>query len=201
MRRHQEFSQSSRASSASYEPHNRRTSSPSRAASSRESRHTHPREHHDPRHMSQGDINRLALQHADSSKLPLNAENLELLIREQDSLEQASKHGGSAALLHASRSSRPGHRENLPYSRLDERGNPTTTTFRPNRVPESDLYLVEVEEEEEEEEERRPNSLRVVKHEVRRSEGERGKYEDRHRREQGAVEIAHSGDHRFYKIQ
>ena len=201
MRRHQEFSQSSRASSASYEPHNMTTNSLSRAASSRESRHTHPREHIDPRHLSQGDINRLALQHADSSKLPLNAENLELLIRQQDTLEQASKHGGSAALLHASRS-RPGHRENLPYSRRDERGNSTTTTFRPNRAPESDLYLVEVEEEEEEDDERRPNSLRVVKHGVRRSEGEGGRHaEDRHRREQGAVEIAHSGDHRFYKIQ
>ena len=199
MRRHQEFSQSSRASSASYEPHNMKTSSPSQTGSSRESRHAHPREHHDPRHLSQGDINRLALQHADSSKLPLNAENLEILIREQDSLEKASKHGGSAALLHASRS-RPGHRENLPYSRHDERGISTTTTFRPNRVPESDLYIVEVEEEEDEE--RRPNSVPVVKHDVRRSEGERGKYvEDRQRREQGAVEIAQSGDHKFYKIQ
>ena len=200
MRRHQEFSQSSRASSASYEPHNMKTNSPSRAASSRESRHAHPREHNDPRHLSQGDINRLALQHADSSKLPLNAENLELLIRQQDTLEQASKHGGSAALLHASRS-RPGRRENLPYSRLDERGNPTTTTFRPNRASGSDLYLVQVEEEEEDDE-RRPNSLRVVKHGVRRSDEESRKHvEDRHRREQGAVEIAHSGDHRFYKIQ
>ena len=179
-----------------------KTNSPSRAASSRESRHTHTREHNDPRHLSQGDINRLALQHADSSQLPLNAENLELLIRQQETLEKASQHGGSAALLHASRS-RPGHRENLPYSKLDERGISTTTTFRPNRAPESDLYLVEVEEEvEEEEDEKRPNSLRVVKHDVRRSEGEGGKYgENRRRREQGAVEIAHSGDHRFYKIQ
>lgn len=199
MRRHQEFSQSSRASSASYEPHHRKTSSPSGAASSRGSRHAYPREHNDPRHLSQGDINRLALQHPDSDKLPLNAENLELLIRQQDTLEQASKHGGSAALLHASRS-RPGHRESLPYSKLDERGNTTTTTFRPNRVSESDLYLVEVEEEDEDEE-RPPNSLRVVKQDVRRSGGGRGKPEDRHRREQGAVEIAQSGDHRFYKIQ
>lgn len=96
--------------------------------------------------LSQGDINRLALQHADTATLPLKAGNLELLTSQQQSVSRANKHGGSAALLHASRAQQ-GPRETLAYSRLDAQGNPSTMAFRPRRTSERSLCLVEVLEE------------------------------------------------------
>lgn len=195
MRRYQEHSP---ARSSPHEPRRFTTSDllhkSHRQGSQDGYQHTQP----DPRHLSEADINRLALQHRDTGALPLKAENLERLSREHHALEQASKHGGSAALLHASRS-QPERRETLSYSGHDERGISTTRAFRPGRV-ESDLYLVEVEEEVDEDE-RRLSRERYVERDVGRRGSGRGRREgEKEGREREAVEIAHKGDRRVYKI-
>lgn len=143
--------------------------------------------------LSQAALNRLALQHADTGPLPLKAKNLELLTSQQDYVDRNCKHGGSAALLHAARS-RSGQRETLPCSTLDAHGNPCTEPFRPHRLDERDLYLVEVEEEEDEIYERRSRS-------ARKSEG-MGKVggEDIVMRQRGAIDSGHGERHTFYKI-
>ena len=118
----------------------------SRKPSIREVRDTRSHHEADSPKLSQADITRLALQHADTSKLPLKARNLELFTSQQHRLDQASKHGGSAALLHASRA-QPGRRETLAFSSLDSQGNPSTEAFRPRRTSDRRLCLVEVLEE------------------------------------------------------
>ena len=143
--------------------------------------------------LSQAALNRLALQHADTGPLPLKAKNLELLTNQQEYIDRNCKHGGSAALLHAARS-QSGQRETLPCSTLDARGNPCTEPFRPHRLDESDLYLIEVEEEEDEVYERRSRS-------ARKSEG-RGRVggEGVVMRQRGATDSGRGERHTFYKI-
>lgn len=139
-----------------HSPHESRKapSEASRTPSIRETRDVH--RHHSPHssNLSQSDINRLALQHADTSSLPLKAENLELLSRQQHLFEREHKHGGSAALLHASRD-QPERRETLSCSSHEVKGVQITKAFRPSRVDSGDWCVVEVEEEEEE----RPNRI------------------------------------------
>ncbi|KAG6999636.1 hypothetical protein G7Y79_00033g068240 [Physcia stellaris] len=183
-----------------HSPHESRKapSEVSRAPSVQKPRESH--HHHSPHssNLSQSDINRLALQHADTSSLPLKAENLELLTRQQHLLEREHRHGGSAALLHASRD-QPERRETLSYSGHDVKGVQITKTFRPSRVDGGDWCVVEVEEEEEE----RPSRIRVVERDVKRKETETGRYEkhrDGKQKEGGAVEIERNGDRRLYRI-
>jgi len=133
--------------------------------------------------LSQGDINRLALQHADTRTLPLKAGNLELLTSQQHSLGRANKHGGSAALLHASRAQQ-GPRETLAYSSLDAQGNPSTMAFRPHRSSERSLCLVEVLEEPDE---RQGRSSQHVRRYVKQSDLSQ-KQRDSVRKERRAVE-------------
>ena len=140
--------------------------------------------------LSQAALNRLALQHADTGPLPLKAKNLELLTSQQEYIDRNCKHGGSAALLHAARS-QSGQRETLPCSTLDAHGNPCTEPFRPHRLDERELYVVEVEEEAYE---RRSRS-------ARKSEG-RGKVsgEEVMMRQRGAADSGRGERHTFYKI-
>ena len=143
--------------------------------------------------LSQAALNRLALQHADTGPLPLKAKNLELLTNQQEYIDRNCKHGGSAALLHAARS-QSGQRETLPCSGLDPHGNPCTEPFRPHRLDERELYLIEVEEDEDEVYERRSRS-------ARKSEG-RGRVGDEEvmLRPRGATESGHGERHTLYKI-
>jgi len=144
--------------------------------------------------LSQGDINRLALQHADTSTLPLKAGNLQSLINQQHSLGRANKHGGSAALLHASRAQQ-GPRESLAFSSLDALGNPSTNAFRPRRISESSLCLVEVLEEPDEPQAR---SSQHVRRYVKQSDSNREQREPA-RKEYRTVEIGRSGGRRLHK--
>ena len=96
---------------------------------------------------SQREIDRCAHGCGDAKPLPLKARNLELLTSQHQSQEQVNnRHGGSAALLHASRT-RHGPSEALAYSGFDAHGNPSTETFRPHRTSNRSLCLVEVLEE------------------------------------------------------
>ena len=183
-----------------HSPHDSRRapSEVSRSPSVQEVQDTH--RHHSPHssNLSQSDINRLALQHADTSSLPLKAENLELLSRQQHLFEREHRHGGSAALLHASREP-PERRETLSCSGQDVRGVQITKTFKPSRADGGDWCVVEVEEEEEE----KPSRIRVVERDVKRKEAETGRYEkhrDGGKKEGGAVEIERNGDRRLYRI-
>jgi len=144
--------------------------------------------------LSLGDINRLALQHADTSRLPLKAGNLELLTSQQHSLGRANKHGGSAALLHASRAQQ-GPREALAYSSLDAQGNPSTMAFRPSRTSERSLCLVEVLEEPDEQQARSSQHGRRY---VKQSDlGQEQK--ESVKKERRAVEAGQSGGCRLHK--
>lgn len=95
---------------------------------------------------SQGDLNRLALQRSGRITLPLETKNLELLSSREPSTSHVNKHGGSAALLHASRS-QPHSRDTLSYSRHDSQGNMKTEAFRPQRLTDDSNCIVEVVEE------------------------------------------------------
>lgn len=95
---------------------------------------------------SQGDLNRLALQRSDTITLPLETKNLELLSSRESTTNYVHKHGGSAALLHASRS-QPHSRDTLSYSRHDSQGNMKTEAFRPHRLTDNGNCIVEVVEE------------------------------------------------------
>ena len=147
--------------------------------------------------LHQGDINRLALQHADSGVLPLKARNLELLASEQAASERASEHGGSAALIHASRSQHS-PRETLACVERDAQGHRSTEAFRPHRAVDDNLYLIEVEEEAEEPRYRtshythhvRPSKVELPQ--TRRGLGA-------HERE--AVEVSRTATRRIYKIE
>lgn len=174
------------------------------ASSEGSSRHSAREEHRHQRHheasppsLSQSTLNRLALQHADTGPLPLKAKNLELLASQQDCIDRTCKHGGSAALLHAAHS-QSGRREPRVRESLDEKGHLCTEAFRPRRVDEQDLYLVQVEEEEDERDRERKREAR----EARRVEEERiRKKKDGVTRERGAVEVGRSERRTVYKIR
>lgn len=144
--------------------------------------------------LSQGDINRLALQHADTGTLPLKTGNLELFTSQQQSVGRANKHGGSAALLHASRAQQ-GPRETLAYSSLDAQGNPSTMAFRPRRTSEKSLCLVEVLEEPDEQQVRKSQHVRRYGRQSDLGQKQR----DSGRKEQKAVETGQSGGCRPHK--
>ena len=146
--------------------------------------------------LSQAVLNRLALKHVDTGNLPLKAENLELLARQQHELEQANQHGGSAALLHSSRSQ--SGREALRSTAVREMH--TTEAFRPSRADDDNLFLIEVEEEEDEPRDKRKEKIVVERqrHERQRGRDERSK--ERRVRGPEAVEVAKYGDRRLYRI-
>ena len=93
-----------------------------------------------------GDPNPIRLRQAGATTIPLKTENLELLSGKERSTDHVSKHGGSAALLHASRS-QPQRRETLRYSYQDAQGNIKTEAFRPRRSIDDSSRIVEVMEE------------------------------------------------------
>ncbi|MCJ1230545.1 hypothetical protein MMC12_007219 [Toensbergia leucococca] len=183
----------SEAGRESHKSSRQSTNDESRKSHRRESQETRKRLEAGPPKLSQMDMNRLALQHAESSKLPLKVRNLELLASQQNLLDRTTKHGGSAALLHASRA-QPGQREALPYSgRTDLEGNPSTKAFRPRR----DLCLVEVIEEPDDERHQRSQSARRdVKPNQRTSGGRNGGQVSS---EHSAVESGRTAGYRLHR--
>lgn len=144
--------------------------------------------------LGEGDINYLALQHADTGTLPLRTGNLELFTSQQQSLDRANKHGGSAALLHASRAQQ-GPRETLAYSSLDAHGNPSTMAFRPRRTSVEGLCLVEVVEEPDEQHVRKSQHVPCYVKQSDLGQKQRHSVGKEHR----AVETGQSGGYRLHK--
>ena len=145
--------------------------------------------------LSQGGVDRLVLQHRETDSLPLNTSNLELLTSQQHHLGQPNnKHGGSAALLHASRA-RGGPPGALAYAGFDTQGNPSTESFRPRRTSARKPYLLEVLEEPDQQVPRRRQHLR--------SDSKQGKEKDRHpvRQQHEAVEVGRTERRKIYKIR
>lgn len=149
--------------------------------------------------LNQSDTNRLALRYGESDPLPLKASNLELLARQHHSIDQShNRHGGSAALLHASRA-RHGARETLAYASLDAHGNHSTEAFRPRRSSDRRLCLVEVLEEPDQWE---PRGSQHASSNKKHSNGDRmGKEGDLQQTQQRAVQIGQNECHKFYKIR
>ena len=149
--------------------------------------------------LSQGGINRLALQHRETDSLPLNTSNLELLASQQHYLGQPNnKHGGSAALLHASRA-RGGPPGALAYASFDTQGNPSTESFRPRRTSARKPYLLEVLEEPGQQESRQRQHIRSDSKQVKKNWEEKDKHPVRQQHE--AVEVGRTERRKIYKIR
>lgn len=147
-----------------------------------------------PASISQGELNRLALQHAGEHWMPLKASNLERLTAEQHILDKDNKHGGSAALLHSSRAQH-GSREKLACSSLDAQGNHCTEPFRPHRT--SDLCIVEVVEEKDQ-----PERAGKARNDTKQKQsGHRKRESIPTRKEHGAIQLSHADRRKVYQIR
>ena len=148
--------------------------------------------------LSQGGFNRLAIQHRETDSLPLNTSNLELLASKQHYLDQPSnKHGGSAALLHASRA-RGGPPGALAYAGFDTQGNPSTESFRPRRSARKP-YLLEVLEERDQQGPPHRQHIRSDSKQVKKNWEEKDKHLVRQQYE--AVEVGRTERRKIYKIR